>query len=323
MLSTSAPASTSPRQSGRNSWLGVELRHLAALSAVAREGSFRGAADALGYVQSAVSQQVAHLESLVGYRLIVRERGSAPAALTPAGELLLAHAERILSRLSAAQADFEELSAGGRNRLRVGACVSVAPGMLRRVLPGLLDSLPGLHLDVVEGAGPELATRVADGSLDAIFAELPVPDGPFAFADLCADHYLLLAPTGQVPPLGEPVDLAELRLIDHALMGAVDERLRALGAAPKYALRCHSPTMLRPLVASGAGLAIVPGLSQADEGSEGVEAVPLEELIPPRRVCLLWHDERGRSHSVERLAELAQRAWAPPALPRFAAPAAA
>jgi DNA-binding transcriptional LysR family regulator len=318
MTTTLAHPQTS-RQSDRNPWLGVELRHLAALSSVAREGSFRRAADSLGYVQSAVSQQVAHLESVVGYRLIVRERGAAPVALTPAGDLLLAHAERILSRFTAAQADLEELSGGGSSRLRVGACASVAAGVLPRVLPSVLDSLPGLSLDVVEGDGPELARRVSQGSLDAAFAELPAPEGPFAFADLGADRYVLLAPAGDAPELSELSDLLNLPLIDHALMGTVDERLRGLGTAPEYALRCYSQTALRALVARRAGYAILPGLAHGAEPGDGVQAVPLGDLIPPRRVCLLWHDERVPSLPVERLAELTKRAFDPLTRPRIAA----
>ena len=51
-------------------WLGFQFRYLAALQAVKQEGSFRGAADRLGYVQSAISQQVNRLEELVGQRLM-------------------------------------------------------------------------------------------------------------------------------------------------------------------------------------------------------------------------------------------------------------
>ncbi len=90
-------------------WLGVEVRHLVALEAVAREGSFRRAAARLGYVQSAISHQIAGLEHLTGKRLIDRSRGTRPLALTPAGEVLLAHADAVIARVREAQADLASI----------------------------------------------------------------------------------------------------------------------------------------------------------------------------------------------------------------------
>ena len=60
-------------------WLGLDLRHLVALKAIADEGSFGRAAEKLGYTQSAISQQIATLERIVGLRLIERPGGPRPS----------------------------------------------------------------------------------------------------------------------------------------------------------------------------------------------------------------------------------------------------
>src|SRR2546427_630277 len=74
-----------------DSWFGLELRHLIALKAVSDEGSFGRAAKSLGYTQSAISQQIATLERIVGEHLIDRPGGPRPVSLTEAGSLPLQH----------------------------------------------------------------------------------------------------------------------------------------------------------------------------------------------------------------------------------------
>src|ERR671923_3081057 len=115
-------------------WLGLDLRHLVALKAIADEGSFGKAAEKLGYTQSAVSQQIATLERIVGLRLVERPGGPRPISLTEPGRILLRHAEAIQARLLAAKADMAALEAGDVGRLRVGTFQSVGT----RVLPTLL-----------------------------------------------------------------------------------------------------------------------------------------------------------------------------------------
>src|SRR6266508_2453646 len=117
-----------------DSWLGLELRHLIALKAIAEEGTFGRAAASLGYTQSAVSQQIATLERIVGQRLIDRPGGPRPVSLTEAGEVLLRHADAIAARLQAAQADLAALDAGEAGPLHIGTYQSVGARLLPKLL---------------------------------------------------------------------------------------------------------------------------------------------------------------------------------------------
>src|SRR4249919_3361286 len=130
-----------------DSWLGVELRHFLALEAVARKGSFGKAALALGYTQSAVSQQIAALERIVGQRLVERPGGPKPVSLTEAGALLLRHAESIVARLQAAQADLRALQAGEAGTLVVGAFQSVGARVLPELMRRFTEQWP--HIEVM------------------------------------------------------------------------------------------------------------------------------------------------------------------------------
>ena len=103
---------------------------------VPREGTFGRAAESLGYTQSAISQQVQTLERIVGQRLLERPGGPRAVSLTEAGSLLLRHAESIIARLHAAQADMTALANGQKRGTR--STTSCTCSTLRR--PGSAGS---------------------------------------------------------------------------------------------------------------------------------------------------------------------------------------
>src|SRR4051795_4843389 len=181
----------------RNGFLGVELRHLAALEAVGRTRSFGAAARELGYTQSAVSQQIAHLERQIGQRLVERPGRPRPDDLTAAAPCLLRHADAIVAQMDAAQADMAAFAEGAAGPLRVGIYQSVGA----RILPGLLrrfkQDWPRVEVSVREETdAADLLRLLEHGELDLTFADLPLPEGPFESEEVLRDPYVLLVQAG-------------------------------------------------------------------------------------------------------------------------------
>src|SRR5215210_3753301 len=190
-------------------WLGVELRHLLALEAVAREGSFGRAAESLGYTQSAVSQQIAMLERIVGEKLIERPGGPRKVSLTEAGELLLRHAQAIVSRLSAAEADLEALGNGQAGAIRVGVYQSVGEHILPALMQRFVAAWPRVDVRLEESANDvDLLAHIERGELDLTFADVPLPEGPFEYAELLADPYVFMLSAELAPPAMNTLDAA-------------------------------------------------------------------------------------------------------------------
>src|SRR6266571_357808 len=177
---------------GADGWLGVELRHFLALEAVAREGSFGRAATALGYTQSAVSQQIATLERVVGPRLVERPGGPRPVELTEAGRLLLRHAEAIVARLQAARADMDALQAGEAGTLRVGAFQSAGARILPELLRRYTAAWPRVEISLEEAEDESLLAEIEHGGLDLAFVMLPVPGQAIETVELVRDPYVLV-----------------------------------------------------------------------------------------------------------------------------------
>ena len=292
-------------------WLGVELRHFAALEAVAREGSFGRAAVSLGYTQSAISQQIQTLERLVGERLLERPGGPRAVSLTEAGRLLLRHAEAIVARLHAAQADMAALASGQGGRLRVGTFQSVGARVLPAVMRRFAAEWPHVELILTESASDEELQRLVErGELDLAFAMPPLLDGPFDSLELLADPYVLLVPAEHELaelPRASLVELGDLTLIGNRACRSTqlaEDELTQRGVTVDVAFRSDDNGTVQGLVGAGFGAALVPLLT-VNRHDERVRVLELDPEIPPRRIALAWHRDRHRSPAARAFAEVA------------------
>jgi DNA-binding transcriptional LysR family regulator len=294
-------------------WLGIELRHFAALQAVAEEGTFRGAATRLGYTQSAISQQIATLERLVGAKLIERPGGPRAVSLTDAGRLLLRHAEAITARLNAAQADVTAMLEGDAGSLRIGTFQSVGARIVPDLIRRFATAWPGVEIRLTESASDsELLASIERGELDLAFAMPPLPEGPFAMVELMRDPWVLLVPHDS--PLAarrEPLalqEVAKLPLIAPRLCGSLEQmhaHFRARGLEPNYVFHLDENNIVHGMVAAGAGIALIPTLA-VDPNDKRVVAVGLGSKVPPRVIALAWHRDRYRLPAADAFVELAK-----------------
>ena len=294
----------------RDTFLGLELRHLAALEAVGRTRSFGGAARELGYTQSAVSQQIAHLERIVGQRLVDRPGGPRPVSVTEAGALLLRHAESIVAQLDAAQADMAALAEGAAGPLRVGILQSVGARILPALLRRYRDAWPRVDVQVHEEADEqELLRLVERGELDLTFSELPLPEGPFASVEVLRDPYVLVVSArSELAGRDGPVPLRALDgmpLIGWRTTGEPDRILRGHVSELDVVFRTDDNGTLMSLVAEGIGAAVVP-LLVLNPRNPALVGLPLGGRLPPRTLGIVWHRDRYRSAGSHGFVELAR-----------------
>jgi molybdate transport repressor ModE-like protein len=294
-----------------DSWLGVEVRHFAALEAVAREGSFGRAAASLGYTQSAISQQIQTLERLVGERLVERPGGPRAVSLTEAGTLLLRHAEAIVSRLHAAQADMAALAQGHGGRLRVGTFQSVGARVLPAVMRRFSAEWPDVHVELTESASDEELQRLVErGELDLAFAMPPLVEGPFESKELLADPYVLLVPAEHdLADAGRAslADVGDVTLIGNRACRSTalaEGELAQRGVGVDVAFRSDDNGTVQGLVGAGFGVALVPLLT-VDLNDDQIRALELQPEIPPRRISLAWHRDRHRSPAARAFVDVA------------------
>jgi DNA-binding transcriptional LysR family regulator len=248
----------------------LNVGRLRVLTEVARRGSFSGAADALSYTQSAVSQQVATLEAEAGMTLL--ERQARGVRLTAAGQALVEHAEGILARLEAAEEELSAIAGLRAGKLRMASFPTAGATLMPLAIATFRSSYPDIELTLAEGEPEEIAPRLRAGEFDlALLFEFDEPeDGMEGVTriELLQDPMYLALPREHTLADKEGLRLEDLHgeawvqtARDSPCARHVVRSCHAAGFEPNVAFESDDYQTVQGLVAAGVGVALIPELA--------------------------------------------------------------
>jgi DNA-binding transcriptional LysR family regulator len=285
----------------------LQVSQLRSFVAVAELRHFTQAAERVGVTQPSLSKQIHTLEADLGAALF--ERGTA-VALTPAGEILLPIATRILADVDNAHREVQDLIGLRRGRIRLGAtpslCVSLVPPLLRR----FHTDHPGVELHLEEGGSQDLVRDLARGTLDLAVVILPNAGPDLDDTGLTAEPLLredlVVASLGPLPGAGETIritDLADHPLVmfrtGYDLRDTTLDACRQAGFTPTFSVEGGEMDAVLSLVEAGLGAAVVPGIVVA--GRPRLHVTPFAAPGLRRTIALAHRRGIALPHSAQAL----------------------
>lgn len=284
----------------------IELRHLAALAAIADEGSFGRAAVRLGYTQSTVSQQIAALERTVGGAVFDRPGGPQRVRITPLGSVVLAQGRELLARADALLEAVDRFTAG-EGRIDIGTFQSISTVILSPIVRRLREEYPACDIRLSE----EEADQPRIGDLDLLFYDGLITDD-VEHVKLLDDPYLLVAARGTFPD--GPValrDLDDQPMVAWPLKGdqaGMEQALARGGAHPRVVFRTAVNDAQLSMVRAGLGSTVRPWLAIHGAAVQDDPRLSVHELrpaVPPRPIYLHWRAGHSASPLTRRAIEIA------------------
>lgn len=278
-------------------------RRLQVFHAVAKHLSFTRAADALFMTQPAVTFQIKQLEEQYSTRLFERRHGS--ISLTPAGELVLSYAERILALSDEMDTRLSEMTGEMRGPLLVGASTTIAEFMLPRVLGEFNALYPQVRARLIVANSESIETRVAEHTIDIGLIEAPAKVSGLT-SHICCEDELRVICAPDYPLAGmksvSPKVLSEYEFISRepgsGTREITDAYFRSHGVSPdslKMQMELGSPEALKGVVSTGLGYAIVSRAVVEKELQLGdLVAIPLKPPLT-RSLYLVFPQDRFQS----------------------------
>lgn len=277
------------------------LRQLQFFVAVAEQGTISRAAQNLSISQSSVTEAIKELEGDLGVELF--ERHPRGLNITHKGHQFLRHATKILADVSDARRTFFSDQATTTGKLKLGVTSLVAGYVLSDLLARYRRAHPAVEISAIEDNGDYLEHLLVGGKLDlAVMVTSNLRDRMALQSEILeVSAYRLWLPLGHALASAEIIGVGDIAT-EPLIMLTVDEieentgkLLSAIGAKPHVAFRTRSVEAVRSLVATGAGVALLPDLVYRPWSLEGdrIESRDVSGSLPVVQVGMVWR--RGSS----------------------------
>jgi DNA-binding transcriptional LysR family regulator len=272
------------------------LRQLQYFISVAEEGTVSGAAQSLSISQSAVTDAIKDLESDLGVTLFERHRRG--LTITHKGHQFYRHATRILAGVSDARRTFTQDDAPEQGKLQLGVTSLVAGYVLSDLLARYRRAYPHVNVSAIEDNGDYLEHLLIGGELDvAVMVISNLRDRVALQAEIFeTSPYRLWLPLGHRLASADIIEVSDI-VTEPLIMLTVDETeentgklLAAFSARPHVAFRTRSVEAVRSLVATGAGISLLPDLVYRPWSLEGdrIESRDVSGALPVVQVGMVW-----------------------------------
>lgn len=300
-----------PRYDGFMSFTLKQVRYFVA---VAEFGTVSRASQELSISQSAVTEGIKDLEAHLGVKLFERRRRGLEA--THHGHIFLRHAKAILAEVGNAEASLGSARNEMNGTLNIGVTSLTAGYVLSDILSRFRRAWPGVDVTAVEDTGEYLEHLLVGGELDVAVMVVSGLRNPQALHSdiLTVSPYRLWLPVGHPLSKTESISLADLAaepqiILDVDEMQAQGQKLlHAFGRKPHIAFRTRSVEAVRSLVASGAGVALLPDLVYRPWSLDGdrIESRDVSGSLPVVQFGLVWRRGASRSSATRAFLDVAQ-----------------
>jgi len=281
-------------------------RRLQVFHAVAKHLSFTKAADTLFMTQPAVTFQIKQLEEHLNTRLFDRAQGR--IVLTPAGQLALEYAERILQLSAELDTRLKEMSGQAAGPLLIGASMTIGEYVLPQLIGKFKARFPAVLPTLFVGNSEAVQERVAERTLDLGFIEGDSHLASLSSEVCCEDELQVVCALSH--PFAKETFALPAALAHHPYIGreagsgtraVIDRYLSEAGVSPESldtVVELGSPEAIKGLVATGFGFAIMSRVIVAKELQLGqLVQVPLKPALM-RNFSVVYPKERFHSKLV-------------------------
>ena len=247
----------------------MKLSQIRSFVAVARCGKFSQAAIELDLTQPTVSHAIASLEEDLGMQLLFR--GKKGVNLTPAGESILVHCDRILQSIEDIKQEANRYKSLSGGKIRISAFRGAAAQLLPQIRADFKLKYPQIEIQIVEEKDcPQVEQMVYLGKADLGFTILPTSKDLETIEVLRDDYIVLLPPNidlivGTNPKQISWIQLLDIPIISYPNHNSCFKQIKQHFAAEGYqfepAEQVRESDTIVNLVATGSGAAILPQLS--------------------------------------------------------------